>query len=53
MELKKRFTTAKGNLVELVGAEKHGREWRYMVKVNGKHQKKTYTERELIQMING
>ena len=51
MELKKKFTTSKGNLVELVGAEKHGKQWKYMVKVNGEHVKDTYTEAQLIQMM--
>jgi len=50
-ELTRIIKTAKGNTIELVGAEKHGKEWLYMIKVNGKHVKELYSETQLKQMM--
>ena len=50
-ELKRVFTTSKGNTIELIGGEKIENEWRYFIKVNGEHQKETYSEEQLIKMM--
>jgi len=50
-ELTRIIKTAKGNIIELVGAEKHGNEWLYMVKVNGKQVKELYSEKQLLSSL--
>lgn len=45
------FTTARGNLIELIGCER-GEDgvWQYIIKVNGQHVREMYTEEQLNQM---
>jgi hypothetical protein len=50
-KLTRTFTTDKGNYIELTGCEKINNEYRYSIKVNGKHIQETFTEETLIKMI--
>ena len=51
-KLSRTFTTEKGNYVELTGCERINNEYRYSIKVNGKHIHETFTEETLIKMMS-
>jgi len=46
--LKLKFTSIKGNIIEVIGVEKVDENYKYMIKVNGKHQEEYYSESQIL-----
>ena len=54
--LKQSFTTAKGNLIEIIGTKTTGRglnDVEHTIRVNGELQEQTYNQDQLFAMMKG
>ena len=54
--LNQSFTTAKGNLIEIIGSKTTGRginDVEHTIKVNGVQQEQTYNQNQLFAMMKG